>query len=71
MKTTLTLKQIKEILNNHGTISIEQECHSWGCVTPHYREVLNATPQELYSTFERHCKNEFSKKIKKGPTSGR
>lgn len=36
----ISLKRLEEAIKTIPTITIEQECKSWGCVTPHEKEVV-------------------------------
>ena len=40
MKTTIKLKDLKKILDDMPKKKVEYECKSWGCVTPHYTEMV-------------------------------
>jgi len=40
-KTTIKLKDLEKVLNEIPKQKIEKECNSWGCVTPHYEEVVS------------------------------
>ena len=60
-----TLKQIKEILDSFHTTKIEEECHSWGCVTPHYKEMMEITPRGIYGVFKSYHENQSKKEDRK------
>ncbi len=58
---TITLNELKNILNRTPKQTIEEECNVWGCCTPHYKKVL--TEEDVIYETEKYLK-ERNEKIK-------
>ena len=46
MKRTISLKELETILDKMPKTQIEEECHAWGCCSPHYKSVV--TTADVY-----------------------
>jgi hypothetical protein len=55
MKRTVTLKELKEILEITPTKRIEEECNAWGCCSPHYKYVF--TKEDVLYQVEKFLKD--------------
>ena len=47
-KTTIKLKDLEDVVKNIPKQKIEVECNAWGCVTPHYKEVIEPSEVMYY-----------------------
>lgn len=47
-KTTIKIKDLQEILEKIPKIKMEEKYESWGCVTPHYKDVVTVDSIMFY-----------------------
>lgn len=55
MKKSISIKELKTILDEMPKQRIELECHAWGCCSAHYTEVVK--PSDVIYHVEKYLKN--------------
>jgi len=56
-KTTIKLKDLAGILEELPTRLIEDPCDAWGCVTPHYRHMID--PLQVMEAVNKFLENDI------------